>query len=154
YTAPIAITAATMINAIAVASGFADSAVASASYTLTPAATPVFAPGEGTVAAGTTVAITSTTPNAAIYYTTDGTSPQTSATKTLYSAPIAITAATTINAVATAAGFADSAIATAAYDVLPFVATPTFNPPAGAVTLGTTVTISSTTAGAVIYYTT
>ena len=154
YSAPIAITAATTINAIAVASGFLNSAVASGVYTLTPAATPVFAPDAGVVAAGSTVAISSTTPGAAIYYTTDGTSPQTSPSRTLYVAPIAITAATTINAVATATGFADSAVATAAYTLLPFVATPTFNPPAGGVTLGTTVTISSTTAGAVIHYTT
>jgi len=155
YTAPVAITAATTINAIAVASGFANSAVASAVYTLTPAATPVFTPPDASVvAAGSTVAISSTTPGAVIYYTTDGTSPLTSASKTLYAAPITITAATTINAVATATGFANSAVATAAYTLLPFVATPTFTPPAGGVILGTTVTISSTTAGAVIRYTT
>ncbi len=155
YSTPIAITAATTINAIAVASGFLNSAVASGVYTLTPAATPVFTPPDASVvAAGSTVAISSTTPGAAIYYTTDGTSPLTSSTKTLYVAPIAITAATTINAVATATGFADSTVATAAYTVLPFVATPTFNPLGGGVILGTTVTISSTTAGAVIHYTT
>ena len=155
YSTPIAITAATTINAIAVASGFLNSAVASGVYTLTPAATPVFTPPDASVvAAGSTVAISSTTPGAAIYYTTDGTSPRTSSTRTLYAAPIAITAATTINAVATATGFADSAVATAAYTLLPFVATPTFNPPGGGVILGTTVTISSTTAGAVIHYTT
>ena len=154
YSTPIAITAATTINAIAVASGFLNSAVASGVYTLTPAATPVFTPPDASVvAAGSTVAISSTTAGAAIYYTTDGTSPLTSSTKTLYGAPITITAATTINAVATATGFADSAVATAAYTVLPFVATPTFNPLGGGVILGTTVTISSTTAGAVIHYT-
>ena len=156
YSAPIAITAATTINAVAVASGFLTSSVGSAVYTLPPAATPVFTPdpSAGAVAAGTTVTIGSTTPTAAIYYTTDGTSPETSPSRTLYVGPIAITAATTINAVATATGFADSAIATAAYTLLPAAATPTFNPPQGGVTLGTTVTISSTTAGAIIHYTT
>jgi hypothetical protein len=154
YSTPIAITAATTINAIAVSAGFADSAVASAAYTLPPAATPVFAPGEGVLAAGTKVAISTTTASAAIYYTTDGTSPETSPSRTLYGAPIAITAATTINAVATATGFADSPVATAAYTVLPFTATPTFSPAQGGVILGTLVTISSTTAGAAIYYTT
>jgi hypothetical protein len=154
YSTPIAITAATTINAIAVAAGFADSAVASGVYTLTPAATPMFAPDPGMVAAGSTVAISTTTPGAAIYYTTDGTSPETSPSRTLYVGPIAITAATTINAVASATGFADSGVATAAYTLLPAVATPTFNPPQGGVNYGTTVTISSTTPGAVIYYTT
>jgi hypothetical protein len=154
YSGPITITAATTINAIAVATGYLDSAVASGNYTLTPAVTPVFTPDQGAVAAGSTVAISTTTPNASIYYTTDGTSPQTSATKMLYVAPIPITAATTINAVASATGFADSAVATAAYTLLPSVATPTFSPPQGGVTYGATVTISSTTTGAVIYYTT
>ena len=156
YGAPVAITAATTINAVAVAAGFISSAVASAAYTLTPAATPVFTPdpSAGALAAGTTVALGSTTPGAAIYYTTDGTSPETSPSRTLYVAPIAITAATTINAVATATGFADSVVATAAYTVLPAAATPTFNPPQGGVVLGTQVAISTTTAGATIYYTT
>jgi N-acetyl-beta-hexosaminidase len=156
YTTPIAITAATTINAIAVASGFENSAVGSAVYTLTPAVTPVFTPAAGAVAAGSTVSIGSTTPGAAIYYTTDGTQPGTSAggSTSLYTGPIAITVATTINAIATAAGFADSAVATAAYTLLPAAATPTFSPVAGGVALGTTVTISSATAGAVIYYTT
>ena len=154
YSTPIAITAATTINAIAVAPGFLASAVASGVYTLTPAATPVFTPDAGAVAAGTTVSIGTTTPSATIYYTTDGTSPDTSPSRTLYVGPIAITAATTINAVATATGFADSAVATAAYTVPPSAATPTFNPPQGSVTLGTTVTVSSTTPGSVIYYTT
>jgi hypothetical protein len=156
YTTPIPITAATTINAIAVASGFLNSAVGSAVYTLPPAATPVFMPdpSAGPVAAGSTVEIGSTTPNATLYYTTDGTSPETSSTRTLYVGPIVLTAATTINAVATATGYTDSAVATAAYTLLPSAATPTFNPPQGGVILGTTVTISSTTAGAVIYYTT
>jgi hypothetical protein len=156
YIAPIAITAATTINAIATAAGFADSAVASATYTLTPATTPVFTPGAGAVASGTTVAISSTTPNNSIFYTTDGTQPATAAggSTFLYSTPIAITAATTINAIATAPGFADSAVATAAYTVLPFVVTPTFTPPAGGVTLGTAVTITTSTTGATIHYTT
>jgi hypothetical protein len=156
YTTPVAITAATTINAIAVSAGFADSAVGSATYTLTPTVTPVFTPGAGTVAAGTAVAISTTTPNASIFYTTDGTQPATSVggSTFLYSTPIPINAATTLNAIATAAGFSDSAVATAAYTVLPFVVTPTFSPVAGGVTLGTPVTISTTTTGATIYFTT
>jgi hypothetical protein len=156
YSTPVPITAATTINAVAVASGFLTSAVGSAVYTLTPAATPVFTPDPtaGAVAAGSTVTIGSTTPGAAIYYTTDGSDPGTSPSRTLYVGPITITVATTINAVATATGFADSTVATAAYTLLPSAATPTFNPLAGGVNLGTPVTISSTTPGAVIYYTT
>ncbi len=157
YTAPIAITAAVTIKAIATASGFADSAVASAAYTLTTtptAATPTFSPAAGAVVSGSTVAISTTTAGATIYYTTDGTDPGPSSTQ--YTAPIPVTAAVTIKAIATASGFATSAIASAAYTLTttPTAATPTFNPPAGAIVAGTTVAISTTTAGATIYYTT
>src|SRR6185503_7738561 len=93
-------------KAIAVASGFANSAVGSAAYTLTvppTAATPTFSPAAGAVAAGSTVTLSTTTAGASIYYTTDGTDPGTSSTP--YTAPIAITAAVTIKAIATASGF-------------------------------------------------
>ena len=86
------------------------------------------------------------------HYTTDGTAP--GPTKTAYTAPIAITAAVTIRAIATASGFADSAVGLAAYTILAPAATPTFNPAAGAVLSGTMVAISTTTAGATIRYTT
>ena len=153
YTAPIAITAAVTIKAIATASGFADSAVGSAAYTiLAPAATPTFSPGAGAVLSGTMVTISTTTAGATIRYTTDGTDPGPSSTQ--YTAPIAITAAVTIKAMATAPGFTDSAVASAAYTILAPAATPTFSPGAGAVLSGTTVTISTTTAGATIRYTT
>src|SRR6185312_5567367 len=157
YTAPITITAAVTIKAIAAASGLANSAVASAAYTLTSpptAATPTFSPAGGAVAAGTTVAISTTTTGATIYYTTDGTDPGTSSM--VYTAPVAITGAVTIKAIATASGHASSAVASAAYTLTttPTAVTPTFSPGAGAVVAGTMVTISTTTAGATIYYTT
>src|SRR4029079_6331279 len=49
YTAPIAITAAVTLKAIGTASGFMDSPVASAAYTLVPAATPTVSPTERAV---------------------------------------------------------------------------------------------------------
>ena len=102
--------------------------------------------------------ISTTTANAMIFYTTDGTQPATSAggSTQLYSAPVSITTATTINAIAVAPNFANSAVGSAAYTivVLTAAATPTFSPAAGVVSSGTTVTISSATAGATIYYTT
>ena len=153
YTAPITITAAVTIKAIATAPGFTGSAVASAAYTiLAPAATPTFSPGAGAVLSGTNVTIATTTAGATIRYTTDGTDPGPSSTQ--YTAPIAITAAVTIKAMATASGFADSAVGSATYTILAPAATPTFNPLAGAVAAGTAVTISTTTANAMIFYTT
>ena len=118
------------------------------------AATPTFSPGAGAVNAGQAVTISTTTPNAAIFYTVDGTQPKTSVTGTTkkYAAPISITVATTIKAVATAPGFNKSIVASASYTIsaVAMAATPSFNPPAGEVASGTTVAISTTTPGATI----
>ena len=113
---------------------------------------PTFSPAAGAVAVNTTVTISTTTEGATIYYTTDGTNPTT--TSSVYSAAITIDAAKTIKAFAVKDGHPDSDIATAAYTIAEPCATPTFSPAAGEVAKGTTVTISTETDGATIYYTT
>ena len=61
------------LKAIAVASGYATSAVGAAVYTITPrTASPSFAPVAGTYSTPQSVTITDTTPNAVIHYTTSG----------------------------------------------------------------------------------
>jgi hypothetical protein len=67
---------------------------------------------------------------------------------------VTVNAAETIEAIAYESGMTNSAVASAAYTIAPAVATPTFSPAAGAIPAGTQVTISSTTAGALISYAT
>jgi hypothetical protein len=155
YTAPITISKSETVSAIAVASGFSNSGVASAAYTISQgAAAPKFSPAGGTYATAQTVSLTDATAGAVIYYTTDGSMP--SASSTLYASPIAVSQTETINAIAIASG-SSSPVATAAYTISSTsggTATPMISPASGALTPGQTVTITDATAGAVIYYTT
>jgi uncharacterized repeat protein (TIGR03803 family) len=119
YTAAITVSATETLEAIAVASGDTDSAVASATYTIqnSTAATPVFSPAVGTYTSAQSVTITDSTTGSAIYYTTNGTTPTTSSTK--YTAAITVSTTETIEAIAVAAGYANSAIASATYTIQP-----------------------------------
>ena len=153
YTAPISVGATTTLNAIAVATGFNNSAVGTAVYTIQlPAATPTFSPAAGTYASAQTVTISDATLGATIYFTTDGTTPTTASTK--YTAPISVATNLTLKAIATATGSSTSAVGSAAYTILTAAATPTFSPAGGTYASAQSVTISDTTTGATIYYTT
>lgn len=123
-----------------------------------PVNKPIFSPAGGTVTVGTKVTITTATPDAVIYYTQDGSDP--SAASTRYSSPVAINEDVTLKAIAMKEGMEDSKIATAKYTVkedepvAERVASPIFSPKAGEVEKGTKVTISTSTPGATIFYTT
>ena len=156
YSAPIVVSAASLtIRALASASGYQDSPIVMGAYVIQAAATatPTFLPAAGTYSAAQSVAISDTTPGAVIYYTTNGTAPTTSSA--VYGTAIPVSANTTVEALAVAPGFGQSAVASAAYVIQAGVtATPTFSPAAGTYTSAQSVTISDTTPGAVIYYTT
>ncbi len=77
---------------------------------------PTFSPSGGTYYEPQTVTIASTTPNAAIYYTMDGTTPST--TSNLYQGPLTINNSVTVKAIAMCENMYDSDVATANYVVL------------------------------------
>lgn len=117
------------------------------------AATPTFSPTAGTFSASQSVSIADSTSGATIHYTTDGTTP--SATSSVYSTPITVAATMTVKAMASASGYSDSAVASGTFTInLPVAATPTFSPAPGSYTTTQNVTLSDSTAGAAIYYTT
>jgi sugar lactone lactonase YvrE len=140
------------------------------SYTPEPiAATPTFGTTAGTYTSAQSVTISSTTPGASIAYTLDGTTPtESGGTVTNGSAlanggTVSVGTNLTIKAIAFATAptpaptpYGDSPVGSAAYAIndTTHVAQPTFSPGASTVTLGTPVTISTTTSEASIRYTT
>ena len=124
----------------------------------TPAvAAPVFAIPDGTYTTDQSIAITCSTPDATIHYTTDGSLP--TAGSAVYTGPITVAGngtTMTIKAMAAKAGLTDSSIVSATYAIAysQAVATPTFTPAGGTYSSDQSVTISCATSGAVIYYTT
>lgn len=117
-------------------------------------ATPVFSLASGTYTSPQTVSITSVTAGAEIRYTTNGNEPTSSST--LYQAPLTISSSTTIKAKAFKSGMTNSSTATATYTIgsAQTVATPVFSLAEGTYPSAQTVSISSTTSGSEIRYTT
>jgi hypothetical protein len=154
YKNPLSVSASETLNVVAIATGYAPSTVATATYTINLTVDPpTFSPAGGTFTTIQTVTLADTTPNSSIYYTTDGSTPTTSST--LYSGPIQVLGSETINAIGATSGYADSPVATAIYILnLPPAATPTISLGGGTYTVSQPVTISDTTTGATIYYTT
>ena len=118
----------------------------------TQAATPVITPASQSFSPSVQVKITDSTSGASIYYTTNGSQPTTGSTQ--YTGPFTLTTTTTVNAIAAGTGLEQSPEASATYTLSTQVVMPTFNPPPGYYTAVQSVTISTTTPNATIYYTT
>jgi chitobiase/beta-hexosaminidase-like protein len=85
----------------------------SSSSTIERAAAPTFSPPGGVYTSAQTVIISSVTAGAIIHSTQDGSTP--TAASPIRATPIPVSATTTLKAIATAAGFTDSDVATAIY---------------------------------------
>ena len=122
YTGPLTIGATTTLEAIAVYPGGAPSAVASAVYTVAPAATPVLSIASGLYEKSVTVSIIDGTPGAVIYYTTNGAAPTTASA--VYTGPITFSntatfsSKTTLQAIAVYPGGWAGPAASATYTIL------------------------------------
>jgi hypothetical protein len=119
---------------------------------LTTAAAPTFSPASESFATAVSVTITDATPGAAIYYTTDGSTP--SAISTRYTGPIAVSRNATITAIASVARSLQSPPAAATYTSTTEVPDPGVNPKTGIYTNSVPVTITESKTGTSIYYTT
>lgn len=120
YSGAIPVNQTETVRAIAVASGYSQSPVASAAYTINlPAgsvtAAPTFSVPAGAYSTAQTLVLADSTPGAQIYYTTDNSTP--TLQSHAYSAAIPVNQAETVQAIAVASGHTQSAVASAAYTI-------------------------------------
>ena len=159
YSGAITVSTTTTVKAIASASGFLDSSVATAIYTINGTlATPTFSPVAGSYGAAQTVTISGPV-GATICWTNDGSTPTSSPAGTCshgttYVGTIIVSTTQTLKTIATQSLFTDSAVGSAAYTINGAADTPTFSPVAGTYSGTQSVTISSTTSGSTLCYTT
>ena len=84
-------------------------------YGLLSAAAPTFSPAGGTFSPSVAVTISDPMPGASIYYTTDGSTPNSSSK--LYAGPILVNTSETLRAIAFAAGYPPSSMASSTYTI-------------------------------------
>lgn len=158
YISPIAFASNATIHAIAVRSGLGNSAVAAFNYVIDPsakAAAPIASKVSGTYEGAQSIILSSTSSNAKIYYTTDGTIPvasETGSTK-LYSSAIPISSSAALKAITAADSLISSDVSVYTYNLNS--AAPTSDIAAGvSIPDGVKAALSSTSPQAKIYYTT
>lgn len=166
YTGTLSFNTTVQLQAIAFGNGHTDSPVTSAIYQVDlppPAVVPAFNPPTGQYETAQTVQIGSSTNGASIVYTTDGSTPTENGGTVTHGTQLAnsgtinipVGGVTTVNAIAFAPGYSDSAVGTATYTIVP-AAAPTFSPTPGNYTTNSNflITPSAATSGAVIVATT
>jgi hypothetical protein len=102
YTGPVTVNNGTVLKAMAI--GTQDvSRTVSRTYVYPSALAPVFSPDEMFISGSKAITISSSTPGAAIYYTTNGTTPSTGSQH--YTGPVTVEAGTTLKAIAVGSGY-------------------------------------------------
>jgi hypothetical protein len=150
YAGSISIEQTTIIKALAIVDGMLDSEVATAQYTIR-AVPPVFLKSSGTFTNSVTVTLTASSPGSEIYYTKDSSTPTIASSK--YSGSITLSRTTTLKAIAVAPGMIASTVSTSGVYTIQ-AATPAANKSSGTYTHSVKVSLTTSTPGGTIRYTT
>lgn len=130
-----------------------DTRIGTYTFTMGTVATPTFSPSAGTYTSGQTLTISTTTTDATIRYTTDGSEP--TLVSKIYAGPLSIDKPVTLKARGFKRDWTASATTTSAYTFdFGTVAVPTLSPAPGDYPTSRLVTVTTATAGATIHYTT
>jgi N-acetylneuraminic acid mutarotase len=116
YDGPITVNTSETIEAMAFASGHANSAITTATYTanLPAAEAPTFSPSSETLSTSQTVTISDATPGATIYYAI-GEVPTLGSS--VYTGPITVSSSEIVEAIAVANGYQNSSVSTSTYNL-------------------------------------
>ena len=113
YAGPLQVGMTETVQAVALKTGLATSAVSAATYTFDTLASPTFGLAPGSYTGVQSVSLATSSSGASIRYTTDGSPP--GKASTLYTGPIVLVGTETIRAVAVLKGWVSSPVAAASY---------------------------------------
>jgi len=151
YGTPVTVDVSQTLKAKAWAPGYTPSNVSTAVYTLAIPA-PDLSPGSGTYPPPLTVTISSSVTGAEIHYTLNGNNPTQTDPTIASGGTVVLESSATVKAKAWRTGWSTSSVAASTYTLK--VATPTLSPAGGSYTSAQSVTVATSTTGAMIHYTT
>ncbi len=151
YASPISVTKNTTIKAITAGYGYLNSTVSTGNYYI-QAAVPTFSPSSGSYSPPVAVTISDTTSGTTIYYTADGSIPTTNSTSCPNPCTLSVSTTSTLKAIASGGSYASSNVSVATYTIA--AANPVFSPSPGIFYGPVAVTMTDTTPGVLIYYST
>ena len=152
YSSPITVTSSKTIKAITYAPGINPSGVTTSVLTIATSP-PVFNPRPGGFTTMQSITLGSTTADAKVYYTTDGSEPGTNSA--IYQTPINISSTTTLKSIAVKSGIPSSTVSTGVYALGDYLGTTNwttvpFEPQAGDFTYIFNMTATEATIDAVV----
>ena len=152
YEEPLVLKETTTVKAVSGGEGYAVSEVGTAAYEiLVSAQMPMLTPDAGTYVDSVEVVMSSPTAGASVYYTLDGSEP--TEESLLYEEPLVLEETTTVKAIAGGTGYVASEVAESAYEIVRYALSPVASEAGGFYVDSVEVTLSSPTAGVLVYYT-
>ena len=162
YSSPFTLLESATVRAIAIMDGMENSPISTSFITITNSGickSPIFLNSDGIYEGSYMVNITTPNPSGEIWYTTNGNTPRLDIPNSFtrrYTSPFRIYSSLTVKAITVKSGLVNSPVSSASYIIYNphIVVNPVFNPLSGLYNSTQIISMSTTTDGSKIYYTT